>query len=116
MLKLAATTVLAAALVSCSEKTDSDGPGASSDTPAAAASSGDAPATGNRFFDSAVKKIHSLDEEVSPAQASRIVTLMTADGSIGLGEINGMDLTDLSKNSEALQSAYAQAKAKALSE
>ena len=95
-------------LMSCSADEANDGGGASSDEAVSA--------TGDRFFDSAVNMIAAKDDDVSVAQATEIVTAMTADGTVGLGEINQMRFDDPTKNRKFINTAYEKAKKAVLGE
>lgn len=48
--------------------------------------------TGERFFDSAATRFMNENPGMLRTQANCMVKAMTADGKIGLGEINGMAL------------------------
>lgn len=97
-------------LISCgpdsSEPTDTDGSSASS---AAKGETAEAPNTGNRFLDAAIQKVSAASPALSMEQSQKVVESMTADGSIGLGEINSMKLDDLSQNADRLNQAYQKA-------
>lgn len=97
-------------LISCgpesSESTDTEGSSASA---AAEGQAAEAPNTGNRFLDAAIQKVSAANPALSMEQSQKVVESMTADGSIGLGEINSMKLDDLSQNADRLNQAYQKA-------
>ncbi|GJM08185.1 MAG: hypothetical protein DHS20C11_04610 [Lysobacteraceae bacterium] len=72
------------------------------------ASAADAEMTGNRFFDAAATKIMAFNQGMSRTAANCAVEQMTADGSIGLGEINQMKLeaAGMADNAGRLNEAY----------
>ena len=86
-------------LSACSEESDSQKSTSSKD---------DSGLTGERFFDSASTKIMLHNEGMNRKRANCMVTYITADGQIGLGEINQMHLTSktMPQNAERLNKAY----------
>ncbi|WP_411847252.1 hypothetical protein AAFN60_07615 [Roseibacillus persicicus] len=95
------------AVVSCKSDEKSE----TSDS--AVSSAEKAPDTGNRFYDAAVQKFMVGPPEVDATTAKKIVDALTADGTIGLGEINSMALDDPERNSDRLNEAVAKARAEA---
>ncbi len=64
--------------------------------------------SGNKFYDSAVKKIVNASPGMTVKQGTCIVDRMTKEGKIGLGEINQMTLNvvKMSENASHLTDAY----------
>ncbi len=62
----------------------------------------------NKFMISAIKKVRMAHETMPLEQAKCVVDDMLADGTIGLGEINQMDISaaGLENNSSGLLQAY----------
>jgi len=92
------------AVISCnseSKSTTSDG---------AASTTEKAPETGNRFYDAAVQKFMAGPPEMDAVTAKQIVDALTADGTIGIGEINSIDLAHPDRNSDRLNGAVAKAR------
>lgn len=77
----------------------------SGEQPATAADDG---MTGNRFFDAAATKMMAFNPGMSRPTANCAVEQMTADGSIGVGEINQMklDAAGMAENAGRLNEAY----------
>lgn len=67
--------------------------------------------TGERFFDAAATKIMLHNEGMDRKRANCMVTYITADGKIGVGEINQMHLTSktMPQNAGRLNKAYSAA-------
>lgn len=64
--------------------------------------------SGNKFYDSAVKKVIEASPSMTLTQGKCIIDSMTKDGKIGLGEINQMTLNvvKMSENASHLNDAY----------
>ena len=88
-------------LSACSEETGSQ----------KSASAEDSGLTGERFFDAAATKIMLHNEGMDRKRANCMVTYITADGKIGVGEINQMHLTSktMPQNAGRLNKAYSAA-------
>lgn len=71
----------------------------------------DADLTGEKFADSAASKIMRYNNGMNRKTANCVVKYITADGQIGLGEVNQMHLIseDMSKNAGRINKAYSAA-------
>lgn len=78
----------------------------STDSKSSSGEPSEAPNTGNRFLDAAIQKVSAANPELSLDQSRKVVESMTAGGAIGLGEVNSMNLEDLSQNADRLNAAY----------
>jgi hypothetical protein len=67
--------------------------------------------TGEKFVDAAATKIMLYNEGMNRKTANCVVKFITADGQIGVGEINQMHLTSktMPQNSERLNKSYSAA-------
>ena len=100
-MKTTVTLCLFLVLMACSEKSANEPSNADSK----AATTVEKP---NKFKVAAIKKVKLANSGFNETQATCVVEQMTADGKIGLGEINQMqlDATHMSQNASNLVTAY----------
>ena len=97
-LAITLTIFLALTSTACSEQSSSQ------------ANQSDPDLTGKRFFDAAASKFMAANPNIARKQANCMVTEMTADGKIGLGEINQMKLDETGLHGASrLESAHSMA-------